>query len=291
MLSKIRLNLQLLRRPILINAYVFGSGYDIIHENWGDDINWYFLREIIKRPVSLFDRVSIAMRFNLKNYLVIGSTIDMLCKKNTEVWGAGLINGNTLLVTKPKRVYAVRGPLTRKALLKQGIKCPPIYGDPGLLVSSYYKPDVKKKYKYGFIPHRSNIDELKNMTIEGKKITEFEDILIIDLSSYKTWTDIPDLICSCENIISSSLHGLILAESYKIPNLWIKFGKPLIGDSFKFHDFFLSIGKDRDKAFEFFDKKISIQLIDQELKKWVPGSINLQPLIKSAPFEFKFKFE
>ncbi len=69
-------------------------------KNWGDDINYYFLREIIKSPVVLFNRTSLAFRLKLRNYLVIGSTIDMLCTQNTEVWGAGIIDGSKPLKNK-----------------------------------------------------------------------------------------------------------------------------------------------------------------------------------------------
>ncbi len=281
--SKIKLNFQLLYHPILINAYVYGKGLEIIHENWGDDINWFFLKEIIKRPVFLFDRISLAMRFNFTNYLVIGSTIDMLCRKNTEIWGAGLIDGSKPLRIKPKKVYAVRGPLTRMALINQGVDCPEVYGDPALLIAKYYQPHVEKKYKYGFIPHRSNLNDFNQIKINDRFIKDCNDILVIDLSQYENWRDIPDQICSCENIISGSLHGLIIAEAYHIPNVWMEFGKPLIGGHFKFHDFFQSIGIDREKPLLIKDK-FSLDDIDYELSNWKPGSINLQPLIDAAPF-------
>lgn len=68
----------------------------------------------------------------------------MLCRRNTEVWGAGIISENSLLKEKPSKVYAVRGPLTRQRLIKEGIDCPEIYGDPALLIPYYYRPKVTK---------------------------------------------------------------------------------------------------------------------------------------------------
>jgi pyruvyltransferase len=285
-------NIKLLFNSIIINAFVFYDESGIVcHKNWGDDINYYFLKEICKRPVAMFDQFSLTFRLNLKNYLVIGSTIDMLCKKNTEVWGAGIIDGTIPLKTKPKKVYAVRGPLTRQALLQQGIECPEVYGDPAMLVAKYYKPHVTKKYKYGFISHVSNIDKVNTLLIDGTPLKERKDILIIDFSNYNRWTDIPDRICSCENIISGSLHGLIMAEAYNIPNVWIQFGKPLIGGYFKFHDFFLSISRDRKMPISINNGQIESKIINEALASWQPGHICLQQLIDACPFELKADFK
>jgi pyruvyltransferase len=286
-IHKVRENLKLLLRPVLVNGFIFHDNNNVRHENWGDDINYYFLREIIQRPILIYNSISLAYRLKLRNYLVIGSTIDMLCKRNTEIWGAGIIDKNKSLRFKPRKVHAVRGPLTRKKLLEQGVECPEVYGDPALLISRHYKPNVKKKYSIGFIPHRSNLETIQDFTVDGAPLSRRNDILVIDLSNYDKWTDIIDQICSCENIISASLHGLIMAEAYKIPNVWIEFGKPLIGGHFKFHDFFLSIARDRESPCIIEDYELSIKDIQKELSSWQPGIINLQPLIDSAPFPIK----
>ena len=286
-LQKIKENLKLLLRPVLVNGFVFFDNDHIRHENWGDDINYHFLRVISQRPILIYTRLALAMRLKLKNYLVIGSTIDMCCTKNTEIWGAGIIDEVKSLRMKPRRVYAVRGPLTRKKLLEQGVECPEVYGDPALLISRHYKPNIKKKYSIGFIPHRSNLETIQDFTVDGAPLSQRNDILVIDLSNYDKWTDIIDQICSCENIISASLHGLVMAEAYKIPNVWIEFGKPLIGGHFKFHDFFLSIDRDREAPLLIEDFKLTFKELKKELSSWEHGIIDLQPLITAAPFPIK----
>lgn len=45
-------------------------------------------------------------------------------------------------------------------------------------------------------------------------------------------------IAECETVLSSSLHGLIFADSLGIPNKWITFEKNLIGGCFKFDDYY-----------------------------------------------------
>lgn len=281
-------HLKLFLHPVIINAFVFyQKDKRVKHENWGDDINYYFLREIIKYPVVLFNRTSLAFRLKLQNYLVIGSTIDMLCTQNTEVWGAGIIDGNKPLKIKPKKVYAVRGPLSRAKLLAEGVDCPEIYGDPAMLIPLYYRPNKYRHYKYGIISHVSNQMVVETLLFNGIPLNECEDVQIIHLGRYAHWHDIIDQICECEIILSSSLHGLIIAETYHIPNVWIEFGKPLIGGHFKFHDFFLSIHRDRKKPITIDEQEIPLELIDSEASRWKRGFIDLNPLINVCPFELR----
>lgn len=279
---------RLLMNPVLVNAFIFyDEKGEVRHVNWGDDINYFFLRDIVKRPVVLFNRTSLAFRLNLRNYLIIGSTIDLLCKRRTEVWGAGIINSHSKLKVKPSKVYAVRGPLTRQRLQEEGVACPEIYGDPALLTPLYYCPRQKKRYKYGIIAHVSNQEMIAGFTLDGVPMAQSRDTLVINMGRYAHWHDIIDQVCSCESILSSSLHGLIVAEAYGVPNLWLEFGKPLMGAHFKFHDFFLSIHRDRSKPFVIKGKELSSVTLDTELGQWKQGEIDLQPLINACPFALR----
>lgn len=282
-------HLRLLRRPVVVNAFLsFDANGDVVPANWGDDINWYFLREIVDRPVVLLNRTSLAFRFNFRSYLVVGSTIDMLCRPNTDVWGSGIIDDTKPLKILPHKVYAVRGPLTRNRLRQLGVKCPEVYGDPAMLIPLYYRPEKKPIYRYGIVAHVSNLDMVGMFTLEGRPLAEREDVLVIRLDRYTHWHDVVDQICSCEAILSSSLHGLIMAEAYGIPNVWLKFGRPLVGNPhFKFHDFFLSIGRDRPTPVAIADFCLPVQEIEASLSAWRPGHIDLTPLLEACPFALR----
>lgn len=56
--------------------------------------------------------------------------------------------------------------------------------------------------------------------------------------------DAPEVVChqiaSCARILSSSLHGLIMADAYGVPNRWIAPGKQ---GWMKYHDYAASIGR------------------------------------------------
>lgn len=62
------------------------------------------------------------------------------------------------------------------------------------------------------------------------------------MSVENEWQKWIDELCSCDCVISSSLHGLIIAEAYGIPTLWVKFSDEINGDDFKFYDYYASIG-------------------------------------------------
>ena len=192
-----------------------------------------------------------------------------------------MIDENAKMPSKPKKVLAVRGPLTRNYLLRHGIDCPPIYGDPALLLPLYYKPQKGKQFKLGIIPH---YDDYRNPLLN--KLKNDSSILFIKMEGYDSWSEVIEQICSCENIASSSLHGSIIAEAYSIPNLWIEVSGKLLGGHFKFHDFFCSLGEDREKPFKI-TSKVSFEEIMKALNFYKKGFIDLKPLMGCSPFPIK----
>jgi pyruvyltransferase len=125
--------------------------------------------------------------------------------------------------------------LTRKKFEDSGIACPDVYGDPALLCPRYYNFPVEKSHDIGIIPHF--------MDLRTSVITELQNrgsVFVIDITASvkKVIYDIR----SCDRVISSSLHGLIIADSFDIPSLWLSHWNKDIKDSFKFQDYYASIG-------------------------------------------------
>lgn len=273
---------ELFARPIYITAVLHYSYGRLLHRNWGDDINIFFLKELFQRNVFSFLH-SLRARFLRKlhlgyNYLIIGSSITKLTNERSIIWGAGAINDQEPLRIKPKKVLAVRGPKTREYLLRNGVDCPAVYGDPAMLIKYFYNPIIQKKYKLGFIPHFSDFDSPLLDPFRNNP-----EVLLIRMEGYEDWHDVIDEILSCEHIASSSLHGLIMAETYSIPNLWIEIsGKSVIGGHFKFEDFYESIGKKDAKPYQF-NNDTSTELLIEEMKQYHMGYLNLKPLINNCP--------
>jgi pyruvyltransferase len=285
-LGKIRfLFVDLFLQPIIINAIVSVRFGLIRHFNLGDDLNWFLVKRMQKRSVSLLGSSILGRFCNKKNYLVIGSTIALLSNNKTVIWGAGAIDGSRPLKGIPQKVCAVRGPLTRRYLLERGVDCPPIYGDPALLMKYFYKPLTGKKYKLGIIPHYTDFSSKKFCDLKKD-----QEILFIQMRDYKSVQTVINQIASCEKIISSSLHGLILSETYDIPNVWIKVSDNIDGGSFKYQDYYESIGITDAKPYLLKGNETKNQLLGL-FAGYRKGRIDLKPLIMAAPFELNIKSE
>ena len=170
-----------------------------------------------------------------REFLGVGSIIKQ-ARPDTVVWGSGLITPE-IPVAPGVTFLAVRGPLTRAALLGQGHSVPETYGDPAILLPLLYKPtNAAIQWRKGFIPHfvhHGSTNALPNDT-------KFINILRGSKADLRA---LIDEVMQCEMVFSSSLHGLIIALAYRKPVAWIRLpNHHLKGDSFKFRDFFSSIG-------------------------------------------------
>ena len=160
-----------------------------------------------------------------KHLLATGSILDQATSKSL-IWGAGAIeSGRVSRDFSKENVFLLRGKLS----LRES-KCETFIplADPAMLVSEYYWPSVTKKWAVGIIPHYSEFESVRrNFKSEEIKIIDVRQEVEVFVSE----------ILSCECILSSSLHGLILSDTYEIPNLWIRFSR-CDTTFFKFLDYY-----------------------------------------------------
>lgn len=177
------------------------------------------------------------------NLQMVGSTLGDV-DANSILCGAGAVSADQRVQAPPKKVISVRGPLTRNILLEQGIECPPCYGDPAIVLPLLYHSSVEKRYDIGLLPHYVDAEDPIVAALSEDSKIHLVDILLQPhgrkkAGSIKTWLD---ELCACRCVVSSSLHGLIIAEAYGIPTLWVKFSDNINGNDFKFYDYYQSIG-------------------------------------------------
>lgn len=202
--------------------------------NFGDWIGPYIFEKLVgKRP----KRVRPIRAGVETSYFSAGSILQHIKVEDSAiVWGSGAISSD-IQFQKPLKTLAVRGPKTRDVFLRHGYPCPTVYGDPGLLMPYFFRPELRaKKYRLGVVPHY--VDQ----EMARKIFSRNSDVLIIDVK--RGVESVISEIILCEHIVSTSLHGLIMAHAYEVPAIWGVLTGNLAGGEFKFDDYHLGAGFD-----------------------------------------------
>lgn len=238
--------------------------------NLGDSLGKVIIQYLLgKKNIDIDKNISKTKHFNC-----VGSNV-LHSYQDATIWGSGIeykpTNYNVLFTKLSRRkldIRAVRGPLTKEQLEKMGYIVPDIYGDPAILLPLIYNPNVEKKYKYSVIPQ---------FVVEKDFRERFhaENIISMNTNNYK---QVIDNIKASEIVITSSLHGIILAESYNVPAVFFRGLSKSV--DFKYYDYYLSTGRPDIKIADTFE----------EAKKMSPLSIPdltklQQGLLDSFPYD------
>lgn len=165
--------------------------------------------------------------------IVIGSVLEKVCATRREsppiVWGAGFIGDGRAVPLRSITAAAVRGRFTAKRF---GMEDSLVTGDPGLLCSRLLDRMPDKQYQAGLVLHYTHdkFDVTSLFTGDVRNVCTI-DVRMPPLEVIKK-------IAACETIFSTSLHGLVVADSFGIPNQWIKLPRRLLGGDFKFYDYY-----------------------------------------------------
>lgn len=201
-------------------------------ENFGDLLSKYLVEKISGKETEFIHPLKQPWyKRNKTNLLAIGSIIHQ-ASNNSIVWGSGIIDHSQNISEANFR--AVRGPRTREYLQKLGYDCPEIFGDPAILLPDYYNPEVEKKYSMGIIPHYHDYEKAREI-FAGQEKVKVIDLLTMDVEA--TTRE----ILECKKILSTSLHGLIVAHAYEIPAIWVKMSDKIFGNDIKYGDYLESV--------------------------------------------------
>lgn len=212
----------------------------VIKYNWGDKLNEWMGHKI--SGLSVIHRADIYPYPPRPIHYWIGSHLATGCADpNAVIWGAGCISATVPLTGRPKRICAVRGWLSNERLKEAGLPAPGIVGDAALLLPRIYKPErTLERRSLGIIPHCFEWEEEFYRKTRG-----WEDARVIDISG--GIEEVIEQIVACDRIVSSSLHGIICADAYGVPAIWLHASDKPTGDGFKFRDYFSSVNRP-DKA-------------------------------------------
>ena len=197
-----------------------------LNYNAGDMLTPYLIEKITGRPPIYYDRGQEGM------ILVGAGSIANWAVQDNIVWGAGIANMRDGCSSFAK-YCAVRGPITRAMVLACGGDCPEVFGDPGLLLPRFLRPE-RCGLGPAIVPHYVDLARVHEMYAKQK---------IGIVSPLQSIEDFVGHIASSSIVFSSSLHGLVVADAYGVPNVWVNFGGSLSGDGTKFRDYMMSVGR------------------------------------------------
>lgn len=174
-----------------------------------------------------------------------------------QIVGSGFMDASTKL--RPLEflnIHSVRGYLS-KTMLGSLTDGKTTVGDPGLLISNFINPRCSniEQARIGVILHHS-----KSLDSGVRKKFDAINPKFIDIRTGDVQAFVSEL-CSCDFILSQSLHGLVLADSFGIPNAWLDLGPLHRSSYFKFFDYFSAIGR------PFYEQVRGIPESENEIKR------------------------
>lgn len=191
--------------------------------NFGDDLFYHIATKLLGSQPAWGGLES-------KERLVfLGGSVLQFIRRGDICWGAGLRDGEKPDVRFYQvEVAACRGRLTAELLhpFLRGNR--PALGDPGILTARLFPEwNSEKKHPVGFVPHFSDFESFSARRLPGPVIDPRQPAHVV----------VPQ-ITECRMIVSSSLHGLIVAEAFNIPAIPLETGCAHPEPSFKYEDYY-----------------------------------------------------
>ena len=152
--------------------------------------------------------------------------------------------------------------------MKYGHKCPEVYGDPAILMPFIYTPKCKVLHDLLVIPQFYTEAEFRE---------KYPNLYMVSMNT-NDYKSVIDAIVSSKKVIASSLHGIILAETYGVPAVFFRgLGKR---NDFKYLDYYYSTKRYDIKIADSFEEALTMEPLPlPDLKSLQEG------LIKTFPYD------
>ncbi|MBD3880967.1 polysaccharide pyruvyl transferase family protein [Phormidium tenue FACHB-886] len=172
-----------------------------------------------------------------KKLACVGTIGHALKNGTVHLWGTGVdkaknpIDRSLNYYQQPPntefQVHALRGKYSARTFRQQGIEVPDVYGDPVWFLPSIFSAAPEKQYELGVIVHLSELAELTDSAGVREELIRYSippslasHVRLINTLTPPTLGSLEAKvkeITSCRRIVSTSLHGLVIAEAYGIP--------------------------------------------------------------------------
>ncbi|WP_209371725.1 polysaccharide pyruvyl transferase family protein [Brevibacterium renqingii] len=227
------------QKPVVPNRNIPAYWWDL-KSNFGDQITPWLIEMLTGRPA--YNTMGLPRAGQA--VMAAGSIITGMNRGDMTVWGSGLISPlddlkvEILRSRAPRKIAAVRGERTRSELTTRlGWDVPATLGDPALLLPTYFTPYSRSESSKlpALVPHYAH----RKLLPENREENGFETVDV-----RKPPEVVVAQIANASSIVSTSLHGLIIAQAYGVPWIWLRItDQELIGEDFKFEDFFSTVEK------------------------------------------------
>lgn len=205
--------------------------------NFGDQLSAAIVRGLLGVSVK-------QLGMDAADLVALGSILGWLEESGNpmrpHVWGSGFIDDGGPWQGAPVRLHAVRGELWRERMRGEAGKRDVALGDPAMLVDLVY-PDLKacpKRFAVSVVPHYVDFDAPVVADLRAR----YPQVNIIDV--VRRPREVVADIAASEVVLSSSLHGLIVAEAMGVQNHWTPVSNKVIGGAYKFTDYYSAFGVD-----------------------------------------------
>ena len=204
------------------------------YSNLGDQLSSIIVSAITRRPATHVNFDS-----SLTRLLAIGTIGQQQRAGTIHIWGSGFDNLRQKAggIVEPfwgfpevtYRVHALRGPFSARLLKDIGLPSSNIYGDPAWFLPKVFQGRPEKKYELGVIPHLTELEKRSPAPTTKATLRRYagghaDGIKLISTYHEPNWDGFRvkiEEILSCKRIISRSLHGLIIADAFRIPCLYV----------------------------------------------------------------------
>jgi hypothetical protein len=247
--------------------------------NFGDEIGPAVIMKIVenkygcsRQDIPVFNLAGENPRGkNVSCLFSLGSIFHMV-RNGDHVWGTGM-NANPKrlqALDKLKNVsfYSVRGPKTEALVQeKTHVNTSIAHGDPGFLVPFLFaqyrnRQEGRRKGdspRFCFVPHFHDRDY--------KDIKIYPDVYVIHVKN--SWQAVSDQLMGCDYVASTSLHGVIVADSMGIPTCWFQFEDTdtiKTEGGFKYQDYFEAIDQRGQVPVQNFHQILNVSIYKSEIE-------------------------
>ncbi|UHS61065.1 polysaccharide pyruvyl transferase family protein [Agrobacterium vaccinii] len=254
-------------------------------ENFGDNLMHFMLPELFNVQVRY-------VHHSKADLIGVGSIIDSYWRRRRNghakfwqkrpwrtlsVWGSGFMSSHSIDLWPQKlRYHAVRGPLSA-ARVPDGDKI--ALGDPAILLPKIWVGPTVKEREVLVIPHFASYESFSSH-YQNQLPKHWK---IVDLRSDPK--HVCEQIAASEFVITSSLHGLIVADAYGVPSCRVNPIKEIKGDGFKYRDYEQQRGQRLAGPFDFEQiLRGPLDFSSDEFRPIVPSDEVVESLISAFPY-------